>query len=202
MRFKLLLAAIVVLLSGRFAAAELMVAPTLEWLADHCVEIGVYRVTEVEKKLETGASYRVKFARKAALRGDPQDTVEELYYQWGSETADDRPLVKVGDEFLLCFQHLSDGDRIAEQLINLSNPQRRGPPFIAVTSEFKLLEDRKAIMRAVRDRLKRHPEGDPVQHGDYSKDNRVELDAGTEPYAAIHSGSTCYLKIPRDLLPR
>jgi hypothetical protein len=202
MRLHFTLALLLVLASTRFATAEIMVAPTLEWLADHCIELGVYRVSVVEKKSDTVERYRVKLALKQALRGAPQDTVEELYYQFEPEADSDRPIVNVGDDFLLFFQHLGDGERIASQLINLSNPQQRGPAFIAVTSDFKLLDERMAILGVVRNRLKRRPKGDPVQCGDRSKDNRIELRPEKEPYAAIYAGSTCYLNMPKDLLPK
>jgi hypothetical protein len=199
--FRAALSIVLILASARFAAAEVMVAPTLEWLADHCVELGIYRVTGVEKQPDIAESYRVTLARRTALRGEPKESIEESYYSFGSLPAGDKPLVKVGDEFLVCFQHAA-ADRIACQLVNLSNPQASGPQFIAVTSDFKVLKDGDAIVKFVHARLKRHPDADPVQHGDHSKDNRVELQPGMEPYDAIYAGSSCYLKVPKDLLRR
>jgi hypothetical protein len=74
-------------------------------------------------------------------------------------------------------------------------------PYIAVTSDLKILEDKRKILSLFRDRLKKQAKVDPVKIGDYSKDNRFELQDDTELYKAVWAGSSCYLRIPSDLLP-
>jgi hypothetical protein len=95
--------------AAQSAHAEIAVAPTLEWLADHCIDSGVYQVTEATKLKDLTACYKVAFTLDEALRGDPAQSVEERY-----------AFVEVGDRFLICFQHYENGERRVVQLINLS----------------------------------------------------------------------------------
>ena len=52
------------------AQAEIIVAPSLEWLADHCIDSGIYVVTKVK---EEDGKNRVKLhmTLKRGLRGTP-----------------------------------------------------------------------------------------------------------------------------------
>ena len=202
MWLKSLSGAMLIVLTPANVAAEIMVAPTLEWLADHCVDSGLYRVTGVQKNAEVTESYVVKFERQKSLRGEPKNTTEQSYFQFRLDARRKRQLVRVGDEFLICFQHLSDGARIAAHLINLSSPQTDGPTFIAVSSDFRILKDRQAIVDVFLNRLKRQPKGEPVMYGDHSKDNRIELSPSMEPYAALYSGSSCYLMMPKNAVSK
>lgn len=98
--------------------------------------------------------------------------------------------VKKGDEFLICFQHHKTGEKTVLQNINLDNPQIRGCSDIAATSELKLLKTKKDILKVFEDRLKLNPKGDPVESGDFSKDNRVELKPSSgELFYAVFSKS-------------
>lgn len=196
-----LLSMVVVIAASMPAQAEIVVASSLEWLADHCIDSGIYRVTSVTKEKNLAASYKVAFGLQEALRGNPAKSTEESYQRWPPSAPDDSPIVAVGDEFLICFQHYDKGDRRIVQLINLSRPQSNGAENIAVTSDFKILKDKNQILSLFRDRLKKQAKGDPIKIDDYSKDNRFELRQDTELYKAVWAGSTCYLKIPSDLLP-
>ena len=177
--------------AAQSARAEIAVAPTLEWLADHCIDSGVYQVTEATKLKDLTACYKVAFTLDEALRGDPAQSVEERY-----------AFVEVGDRFLICFQHYENGERRVVQLINLSKPSTAGARQIAVTSDVKILTDGNKIVEVFRDRLKKRPKGDPVKMGDRSKESRYELRPDMEPYDAVYAGSRCYLNIPVDLMPK
>ncbi|MEE8287219.1 MAG: hypothetical protein V3R72_11040 [Gammaproteobacteria bacterium] len=199
MRYLCVLTVLIVVASSRTAAAEIVVASTLEWLADHCIDSGIYRATRITKVADPTDGHRVAFARQEMLRGDPTESVNELYYRPKLRPGEDRTIVEVGDEFLICFQHYGTGEKRAVQLINLSNPQDIGASFIAVTSQVRILREGAVILKVFRNRLKDRPEGDPVEVGDHSRDNRFELAPGMEPYKAIYAGSSCYLRIPADL---
>jgi hypothetical protein len=196
-----LLSIVVVIAASQPAQAEIMVASSLEWLADHCIDSGVYRATSVTKEKDLTACYKVAFAIQETLRGNPAKSAEERYQRFPPPVPEDSPIVEVGDEFLICFQHHENGDRSIVQLINLSKPQAVGVPYIAVTSDLKILKDKRKILSLFRDRLKKQAKVDPVKIGDYSKDNRFELQDDTELYKAVWAGSSCYLRIPSDLLP-
>lgn len=192
---------VAVVASAAASRAEIMVAPTLEWLADHCIDSGVYRVARVDKKPNLNRVYEITLQRSKPLRGKPTSQVRETYSaQTPPREKRKRPAVRVGDEFLVCFQHYEKGQRRVVQLINLSNPQKRGYNTIAVTSKLELLRDGKRIRRLFEQRLKSHPKGDPVLIHDYSKDNRFELDFDSDVYQAIYSGSSCFVRIPSDLV--
>lgn len=88
------------------AHAEIMVAPALEWLADHCIDSGGYVVSEVQTKRNDILSLRLMLKR--ALRGEPAREIEEYYY--GTHRSyPERASAKEGDEFLICFQHYENG---------------------------------------------------------------------------------------------
>ncbi len=196
----LLLSIIVVIVASCPAQSEIMVASSLEWLADHCIDSGVYRVTSVTKEKELIACYKVAFAIQETLRGSPAKSAEERYQRFPPPVPEDSPIVEAGDEFLICFQHYENGDKRIVQLINLSKPQAIGASYIAVASDLKILKDKAKILSLFRDRLKKVEKGDPVKIDDYSKDNRFELHDDTELYKAVWAGSACYLRIPSDLL--
>lgn len=196
-----LLTVIVATAASQPAQAEITVASSLEWLADHCIDSGVYRVTTVIKEKDLTASYKVAFAIQETMRGNPKESTEERYQRFPPPVPEDSPIVEVGDEFLICFQHHENGERSVVQLINLSKPQTVGVPYIAVSSDLKILKDKRKILSLFRSRLKKQAEVDPVKIGDYSKDNRFELQDDTELYKAVWAGSNCYLRIPTDLLP-
>jgi hypothetical protein len=118
--------------------AEIRVAATLEWLADHCRESGIYKVQSVEKKEHVTGSYKLSFALERELRGRPARTTSAAYYP-GKHVHADRPSVQVGDEFLICFQHDVMNEVRPVQLINLTNPALSFPKFIAVSSRLELL---------------------------------------------------------------
>ncbi|MEZ6126492.1 MAG: hypothetical protein R3C49_25500 [Planctomycetaceae bacterium] len=42
-----------------------------EWLADHAIDSGIYRVTEVTKEEDLTCCYRVGLSIREKLRGDP-----------------------------------------------------------------------------------------------------------------------------------
>jgi len=182
------------------ARAEIMVAATLEWLADHCRESGIYKVQSVEKKEHLTNSYEVSFSLERELRGNPARTVADAYYP-GKYVHAGRPSVRVGDEFLICFQHYTTGEVRPVQLINLTNPGLGFPKFIAVSSNLELLRRKADILEVFFTRLRSHAQGKPVEISDYSRDNRVELPFGAEVFSAVYGGSTCYLRVPEDLLP-
>jgi hypothetical protein len=184
------------------AHAEIAVAPTLEWLADHCIDSGVYQVTEATKLKDLTASYKVAFTLDEALRGDPAKSVEERYGRFPFPAPEDPPFVEVGDRFLICFQHYESGERRVVQLINLFKPSTASARQIAVTSDVKILTDGNKIVDVFRDRLKKRPKGDPAMMGDRSKDSRYELRPDMAPYEGIYAGSKCYLNIPVDLMPK
>jgi hypothetical protein len=186
-------------LSGT-AQAEIVVAASLEWLADHCVDSGVYIVSAVrENQAKDGVE--LSLTLKRALRGTPARQTKQGYYK--TQLSDEkRALVQKGDTFLICFQHHSTGEKRAVQTVNLDNPQVAGHSLIAVSRELKLLTSKKEILKVFEDRLAKHPKVDPVEIGDHSKDNRFEVRPPTEVFRAIWGGSSCYLKVPQDLLAK
>ena len=179
------------------ANAEIMVAASLEWLADHCIDSGIYRVVDAQQK-EGKNNFELLLALKQTLRGKPIKWTKELYYKTRLSN-DKRPLVRQGDEFLICFQHYSTGEKRAVQIINLDNPQIAGFSLIAVSCDLKLLKTKENILKVFERRIESHPKADPVEISDYSKDNRFELRAHTEIFAAVYGGSSCYLRVPKDL---
>lgn len=182
------------------AQAEIIVVPSLEWLADHCIDSGIYVVTKVKEE-DGKNSVKLHMSLKRGLRGTPTKETEQGYYKVRlSEPT--RALVKKGDEFLICFQYYNTGEKRAIQTINLDHPQTAGFPVIAASCELKLLKTKKDILKVFEGRLKSHPKGDPVEIGDYSKDNRFELRGHTELFSAIYGGSACYLRVPKDLVEK
>lgn len=177
--------------------AEIMVAPSLEWLADHCIESGIYVVSDIKEE-ENKVSVTLSLTLKKGLRGPPSKEIKQRYYK--IKLIDPESVfVKKGDEFLICFQHHKTGEKSVIQKINLDNPQIRGSD-IAATSELKLLKTKKDILKVFEDRLKFNPKGDPVESGDFSKDNRVELKPSCgELFYAVFSRSACDLRVPKDL---
>ncbi|MDH3585041.1 MAG: hypothetical protein OER86_12585, partial [Phycisphaerae bacterium] len=173
------------------ARGELLVAPSLQWLADHCVDSGVYVVTAMNKAKQ-GSGTELTLALKTRLRGNPVARAHQYYYRLRLSDPK-RPLVKAGDEFLLCFQHYSTGEKRAIQTINLDHPQAAGYALIAATCNLELLTKKADILKVFQARLRSHPKADPVEISDYSKDNRFELGSHTPLYAAVYGGSTCYL---------
>ncbi len=196
-----MLSILLVIVASQSAQAEIIVESSLEWLADHCIDSGVYRATSVTKEKALTACYRVAFSIQETLRGHPKESIEHRYHSVSPPALTGSPIVEVGDEFLICFQHHENGDRSIVQLINLSRPQAVGASCIAVTSDLKILKDKRTILSHFKDRLKRNPDGEPVKIGDDSKDNRLELDIESEIYKAVWAGSSCYLRVPSDLLP-
>ena len=182
------------------AQAEILVAPSLEWLADHCVESGVYVVTGVKEK-EGKKSVELSLTLKKAFRGQPAKEIQQDYYKVRLSDPQ-RALVKKGDEFLVCFQHYTTGEKRVVQTVNLDRPQTAGYSLIAASCELKLLKNKKEILKVFEDRLKAHPEGAPVEVSDYSKDNRFELEGHTELFSAVFGGSSCYLRVPKDLVEK
>lgn len=196
---KQLLVVCVVLFSlCAIAHAEILVAPSLEWLADHCIESGVYVVTDVKEKEGTNG-VELTLSLKRTFRGEPATEIRQGYYKVRLSDLQ-RAFVKKGDSFLVCFQHYSTGEKRAVQTINLDNPQTAGFSMIAASCELKLLKTKEGILKAFEDRLKSHQKGDPVEISDYSKDNRFELEGHTELFSAVWGGSSCYLRVPKDLV--
>lgn len=194
--------ALLVFAASQKAHAEIAVAPTLEWLADHCIDSGVYQVTKATKLKDLTACYKVAFTLQEALRGNPAKTAMDRYDRFPFPAPEDPPFVEVGDRFLICFQHYENGERRVVQLINLSKPSAAGARQIAVTSEVKLLTDGDKIVEVFRSRLRKRPKGDPAMMGDRSKDSPYELRPDMEPYDAVYARSKCYLNIPIDLMPK
>ena len=64
------------------------------------------------------------------------------------------------------------------------------------------LDVNRDILKVFEGRLKSHPKGDPVEIGDYSKDNRFELGLHLELFWAVYGGSACYLRVPKDLVEK
>ena len=179
-----------------------MVASTLEWLADHCPDAAVYEAAAAAKLENLTACHEVEFALKETFRGAPPETAGGRYCRGQSPPAPTEPeIVEPGDRFLICFQRYEDGTKRIVQMVNLSKPQTAGVTHVAVTSDLKLLTDGGAILKTFRDRIRKRPRAEPVRIGDFSKDNRFELQPGMEPWPAVYGGSSCYLRIPKDLLP-
>jgi hypothetical protein len=178
--------------------AEYMVAPSLEWLADHCIESGIYVVSDIKEE-ENKDSVTLSLTLKKGLRGPPSKEIKQRYYK--IKLIDPESVfVKKGDEFLICFQHHKTGEKSVIQNINLDNPQIRGYSDIAATSDLKILKSKKDILKVFEDRLKLKPKGDPVESGDFSKDNRFELKPSYgELFYAVFGGSACDLRVPKDL---
>ncbi len=77
-----LLSMIVGIAVSHLAQAEIMVASSLEWLADHCIDSGVYRATSVTKENDLIAGYKVTFTIQETLRGNPAKSAEERYQRF------------------------------------------------------------------------------------------------------------------------
>lgn len=181
------------------AQAEVLVAPSLEWLADHCIDSGIYVVDGVKKSAQKNGLELTLSLKDQGLRGKP---VQQLIHKYYAVRLGDpeRDLVKKGDEFLLCFQHYANGEKRVVQTINLDHPQKAGFSVIAASCQLRLLKSKKAILAVFEGRLKSHPQGDPVEISDYSKDNRFELEGHVELFPAVWGGSSCFLRVPGDLV--
>lgn len=182
------------------AQTEIIVAPSLEWLADHCIDSGVYVVTNVAEK-EGKSSVELSLTLKNGLRGQPTKQMQQGYYKVRL-SAPKRPLVQKGDEFLICFQHYTTGEKRVVQTINLDNPQTAGFSVIAASCNLSVLKTKNDILKVFEERLKSHPKADPVEISDYSRDNRVALACPTELFSAVYAGSSCYLRVPDDLVEK
>ena len=110
------------------AQAEIIVVPSLEWLADHCIDSGIYVVTKVKEE-DGKNSVKLHMTLKRGLRGTPTKETEQGYYK-RRLSEPNRALVKKGDEFLICFQHYTTGEKRAIQTINLDHPQTAGYSLI------------------------------------------------------------------------
>jgi hypothetical protein len=60
------------------AHAETRVTPTLEWLADHCIDSGIYVVSEVQAK-EQKNHVNLKLMLKRVFRGEPAKEIGQDY---------------------------------------------------------------------------------------------------------------------------
>lgn len=178
------------------AHAETSVVPSLEWLADHCIDSGIYTVSAIEKK-DGENSYGLSLMLKRNLRGNPIKQMVQDYCKIRLQDQK-RDLVQKGDEFLICFQHHDTGEKGTLQTINMDYPQIAGFSYIAVSCELKLLKSKKDILKVFEGRLTSHPKGDPVEISDFSKDNRFELSSYPEIFSAIYGGSDCYIRVPKD----
>ena len=179
--------------------AEISVTPTLEWLADHCIESGVFVAATVNEEPGT-RTYRLKLCRKETLRGQPEKLIRFDYSDHRAK-GDRMPVVKNGDRFLVCLQHYTNGEKRVVHAINLTRPQVAGSEVIAVTADVQLLKDGDQILKVFQKRIKTHPKHHPVEISDYSKDNRYELDLpwDHELMRAVYAGSSCLLRLPHDL---
>ena len=180
--------------------AEISVAPSLEWLADHCVDSGGYVVTNVTERVENN-SLELSLMLKKGLRGQPPNEIQQRYYKVHLSDPK-RALAQKGDEFLVCFQHYDTGEKRVVHTINLDNPQTGGFSFIAASCNLRLLKTKNDILKVFKERLESHPKADPVEISDYSEDNRFELEVHTELFSAIYGGSSCYLRVPDDLVDK
>jgi hypothetical protein len=178
--------------------AETTVAPSLEWMADHCVDSGIYTVIGI-RKVKEGNLLELDLQLKRGLRGNPKKEIKQQYYKLRLSD-EKKPLVEIDNEFLICFQHYNTGEKRVIQTINLDNPQLAGFSLIAVSCDLKLLKNKKEILEVFETRLKSHSTAEPVEISDYSKDNRIDMGPNAEIYSAIYSGSACYLRIPDDMV--
>lgn len=185
---------------SHFSYAEIAVTSSIEWLADHCIDSGLYQVHKLATKEGLINGYTCYFKLSKKHRGNPPESVSEKYYRTLNSEPIKYPIVKEGDEFLIFWQHYIEGDRRIVHMINISNPALSCSRFIAVNSKLKLLKNKEEILRTFEARLKEKSIADPVLVGDYSKDNRVKIPYDIELFKAVFSGSSCYIRIPLDLI--
>jgi hypothetical protein len=198
---KALIASLILLL---FAASdslgEVWGAYTLEWLADHCHDSGIYSVkgTEEEKR-EHSKGYNITLKLSRKFRGEPPPEVLHGYYaiKWVKTSL---PSVREGDEFLVCIQRDETGSACPIQLINLTNPGLYFPSIVAISCDLRLLRNREDILKVFEDRLSSHPDTTPEIYGERLRGMSIEVDYGAEIHKAIWGGSDCYVEVPDDCI--
>ena len=194
-----LVSGLMLLIVSAMAKGEISVTASLEWLADNCIDSAVYTVTDIVEKKKLQNGYTVSLKLKESFRGQPSEIIKVTYYKVGKEK---HPIVEKNDEFLVCFQHNRNGNKQPVQIINLDKPQQGGYKFIAVSTDLKLMKKKENILKIFKDRIKKNPKRDPVLISDYSKDNRYELIPFTKVWRAIYGGSSCYIRVPKDLIEK
>ncbi len=187
---------------------EIALGDSLEWLTDSCPNIGIYVVTESEKK---PYAFDLTFRLDTRLKGTPPETcrssyslpdpgTEEIVYVQSLLHGAPIPDVAVGARFLL-FSGGTDPDQNGAYLINLGAPQFGSSHSKAIDCRFRVLSKEAPILAVVRARLKAHPPAAPGKTPRAPASVDVRVDAGAPAYHALYRDSDVYLRVPADLAP-
>jgi hypothetical protein len=184
------------------ARAEEVAGFTLEWLADTCPYIGVYRVQSTSPIDSDPSHYlHIVSSLTGALRGEPPKDFAFEYPGPGPGCNEGQVDPAVGDRFLIFLRDAGPKDIRWEQIISLARPAKHCYPYVALRPDFTLLTDGKQIERIVRDRIAKRPLK-AMGWREYPRDlSSVEIPPGTPADEAINAGSRCYLIVPDDLRP-
>ena len=182
------------------ARAEIVAAPTLEWLADTCPHIGVCssaKITWSESDRIPVATIRGRWTRQ--LRGTFPDefTIDHPVRDAASPPA--KTYAQDGDEFLIFARVTSKGEVVQVHAINLSRPMTRTIRQTAFRPDFTVLTDASAILSVVESRIRRHP---PRFHewGVVPKQAWMDVPDSSAAWDALFRRSSCYLIVPDDLV--
>jgi len=189
-------------LAASAARAEDVAGLTLEWLADTCPYIGVYRV-ESASPIDADPSHYLHIVSSLtdALRGEPPKDFAFEYPGAGTTSNPGTADPAVGHRFLTFLRDAAPKDIRWEQIISLTTPAKQGYAYVALRPDFTLLSDGKQIERIVRDRIAKKPLKAMAWREYPGRLSTVEIPPGTPAYEAIDLGSACYLIVPDDLRP-
>ena len=172
--------------------AEVTGTASLEWLADKSVNVGIYQVAQTRR--ESASTFSLSFRLAETLKGTPSQ----------SRTSKDSepPNVDIGDRFLIFFLKFDDDEEAAAyHVINLSSPPSEGLKSLAINCKFEVLTEGAAILATVRGRLRSHPAAALTSRREYITSLSVEVPYGSPAHKILYRGSSCFLRVPEDLIP-
>ncbi|MEK7953798.1 hypothetical protein [Luteolibacter soli] len=193
------LSAILYLLVTLTLRSEVMVGPSLEWLADTSASVGIYRVTQTRK--ESDSSFQLSFSLDESLKATPPQSASSPY--WLGLPKDPQPSsVAEEDRFLIFFKSDEKDEARIAHLINLSTPKSRSLMSVAINCKFEVLAEQAAILAVVRGRIKSRPTTTSTKWREYPASRfDVEVPKASPAFIVLWYGSDCYLLLPEDLKP-
>ena len=170
---------------------------SLEWLADHAVSIGIYKIAEIGVKTERDATLRLTIDR--AIKGSPPKEAKSDFLVGYKQTTT-RVELKSGQRFLLFLDRSASGTVEVVHLINLEKPDSGGLESLAITAQFEALTQEARILSVVQARVSK-PGRDGRVKGVESPPNqfRVEVPTESTAFKRMYHGSSCFLYVPSDL---
>lgn len=194
-----LITVIILLVLTNSARAEIMVGVSLEWLADTSTSIGLFQVSESQRK--TDNEFELTFRLYESLKGDAPESAKSRH--WVRVRRDTTlPTIEIGDSFLLFFKLNEKESLRIDFQINLSDLQNGGINSVAIKSNFEVLTEETQILELVRQRIESHPNATIMKWNEYP-DSRFDVEVPREApaFKVLFGKSACYLLVPDDLKP-